>query len=112
MGKASSEFFQEEVKMDYVYDYMLHLLTEYAKLLRYKPSVPENATELCLESIACRAPTNVKKLLLESMEKSTHEAEPCSLPPPFAAEELQQMQERKANAMKEVAVLEEEANEF
>ncbi|KAG6475963.1 O-glucosyltransferase rumi homolog [Zingiber officinale] len=112
MGKASSDFFQEEVKMDFVYDYMLHLLTEYAKLLRFKPSVPENATELCLESIACRAPTNVKKFLLESMEKTTHEAEPCSLPPPFTTEELQQMQERKANAAKEVAVLEEEANKF
>jgi hypothetical protein len=26
--------------MDYVYDYMFHLLTEYAKLLRFKPTKP------------------------------------------------------------------------
>ena len=41
--------------MDYIYDYMLHLLTEYAKLLRYKPTIPENAVEICTESMACPA---------------------------------------------------------
>ncbi|CAL9063325.1 unnamed protein product [Musa banksii] len=102
MGKASSDFFQEEVKMDFVYDYMLHVLTEYAKLLRYKPTIPEKATEFCLESMACPAPGNVKKFLLDSMEKSTHDAEPCKLPPPFTPEELQQLLENKANAVKQV----------
>ncbi|CAD5190153.1 unnamed protein product [Musa acuminata subsp. malaccensis] len=102
MGKASSDFFQEEVKMDFVYDYMLHVLTEYAKLLRYKPTIPEKATEFCLESIACPAPGDVKKFLLDSMEKSTHDAEPCKLPPPFTPEELQQLLENKANAVKQV----------
>ncbi|KAK3017594.1 hypothetical protein RJ639_004828, partial [Escallonia herrerae] len=33
IGKAASNFIQEELKMDYVYDYMFHLLNEYAKLL-------------------------------------------------------------------------------
>jgi hypothetical protein len=46
---------REEMSMDHVYDYMLHLLTEYAKLLRYKLTVPEKAVEICAESIACPA---------------------------------------------------------
>ncbi|RWW50613.1 hypothetical protein BHE74_00043120 [Ensete ventricosum] len=102
MGKASSNFLTEEVKMDYVYDYMLHVLTEYAKLLRYKPTVPEKATELCFESMACTAQDNVKRLLLESMEKSTHVSEPCTLPPPFPPLELQQLSQKKADAVKQV----------
>ncbi|WOL18226.1 O-glucosyltransferase rumi-like [Canna indica] len=99
MGKASSEFFEEQVKMDHVYDYMLHVLTEYAKLLRYKPTIPEKATEICLESMACPAQENVKKFMLESMEKWTHVAEPCSLPPPFAPGELQQINDKRADSV-------------
>jgi hypothetical protein len=39
IGEEGSAFVQEELSMDYVYDYMLHLLTNYAGLLRYKPTV-------------------------------------------------------------------------
>ncbi|GFZ15339.1 O-glucosyltransferase rumi-like protein [Actinidia rufa] len=46
IGKAASDFIQEDMKMDYVYDYMFHLLSEYAKLMRYKPTVPRKAIEL------------------------------------------------------------------
>ncbi|XP_042393435.1 O-glucosyltransferase rumi-like [Zingiber officinale] len=101
MGKASFKFFEEEVKMDYVYDYMLHVLTDYAELLRYKPTVPEKATEICLESMACHVQDNVKKFMLESMEKSTGVSEPCKLPPPFAPEELRQLNDKKADAVRQ-----------
>ncbi|CAL9079177.1 unnamed protein product [Musa textilis] len=109
MGKASGNFLTEEVKMDYVYDYMLHVLTEYAKLLRYKPTVPEKATEVCIESMACTAQDNVKRFLLESMEKSTHVSEPCTLPPPFTPLELQQLSQKKADAVKQVEMWEQKA---
>lgn len=33
-GKASSDFIEEQVTMSSVYDYMSHLMNEYAKLLR------------------------------------------------------------------------------
>ncbi|GKA72329.1 lipopolysaccharide-modifying protein [Tanacetum coccineum] len=46
IGKAASRFIQEDIKMDNVYDYMFHLLTAYSKLMKYKPTVPENATEI------------------------------------------------------------------
>ncbi|RLN29730.1 hypothetical protein C2845_PM05G21680 [Panicum miliaceum] len=46
MGEEGSSFARDELSMDYVYDYMLHQLTQYARLLRYRPTVPKNATEL------------------------------------------------------------------
>ncbi|KAM1157150.1 hypothetical protein FF1_027784 [Malus domestica] len=53
IGKATSDFIQEELKMDYVYDYMFHLLNEYAKLLRFEPRIPKGAAHLCL-GLSCR----------------------------------------------------------
>jgi hypothetical protein len=50
MAGNASRFIQEELTMDRVYDYMFHLLTEYARLLRYCssttpcPSVPEKVS--------------------------------------------------------------------
>ena len=95
--------------MDHVYDYMLHALTEYAKLLKYKPTVPEGFTEICMESLACPASEKTKSFLLESMEKWTHDAEPCTLPPPFTPEELHQVLEKRANAVKQVEMWEQKA---
>ncbi|WOL18225.1 O-glucosyltransferase [Canna indica] len=106
MGKAGSRFVQEELKMERVYDYMLHLLIQYAKLLKYKPSIPEKSTELCSESMACPATGVAKKFLMESMVQSTRAAEPCELPPPFEAAELRGMLERKADAIKQVELWE------
>ncbi|KAL8106791.1 hypothetical protein AgCh_023529, partial [Apium graveolens] len=47
--------------MDYVYDYMFHLLNEYAKLLRFEPKIPEKAVEFCSETTACKAEGTEKK---------------------------------------------------
>lgn len=109
MGRAGSSFVQEELKMDYVYDYMLHLLTEYAKLLRYEPAVPEKATELCSESMACPATGLVKEFLMASMAKSTHDTEPCAMPPPFDPEALQVVREKKADAVTQVELWQHQA---
>jgi hypothetical protein len=38
--------------MDHVYNYMLHLLTEYAELLTFKPTKPPEAVAVCSESLA------------------------------------------------------------
>uniref|UniRef100_F6I5Z6 Glycosyl transferase CAP10 domain-containing protein n=1 Tax=Vitis vinifera TaxID=29760 RepID=F6I5Z6_VITVI len=55
IGKAGSNFIHEELKMDFVYDYMFHLLNEYSKLLKFKPAVLPGAVELCLETMDCSA---------------------------------------------------------
>ncbi|KAH7850223.1 hypothetical protein Vadar_029453 [Vaccinium darrowii] len=52
IGKAGSNFIQEELKMKHVYDYMFHLLYSYGKLLKYQPTVPEGAVEVRSETHA------------------------------------------------------------
>ncbi|KAH9314618.1 hypothetical protein KI387_023245, partial [Taxus chinensis] len=70
IGKASSKFLKNEVNMSNVYDYMFHLLYEYAKLLRYKPSVPLGAKEICSQSMYCSRNDRVeRKFMQESMVK-------------------------------------------
>ena len=104
MGTAGSHFAQDEMSMENVYDYMLHLLTEYAKLLRYKPTIPENAKEICLESMACSATGLTKQFMLDTMVKSTYDFEPCLLPPPFKTEEIDAITQRKDEYMRNIVV--------
>lgn len=92
--------------MDYVYDYMYHLLNEYAKLLTYKPSIPPNAVELCSESMACPAQSLTKKFMMESMVKTPADTNPCSLPTPFDPSILQSHLKRKVNSIKQVEIWE------
>ncbi|KAG8060091.1 hypothetical protein GUJ93_ZPchr0002g26616 [Zizania palustris] len=102
IGKQASNFIQQELNMGYIYDYMFHLLNEYAKLLRFKPTKPPEAVEICSESLACQAIGREKKFMLDSMVKSANDAGPCDLPPPFSPEELKELQRRKDKSMKQV----------
>ncbi|KAK6794466.1 hypothetical protein RDI58_007919 [Solanum bulbocastanum] len=102
IGKAASDFIQEQLKMDYVYDYMFHLLSEYAKLLKFKPTVPRKAVELCSEAMACTAEGLTKKFMLESMVEGPSDAIPCNMPPPFGPAGLHSILDRKENSIKHV----------
>ncbi|PHT53134.1 hypothetical protein CQW23_07596 [Capsicum baccatum] len=102
IGKAASDFIQDQLKMDYVYDYMFHLLSEYAKLLKYKPTVPRKAVELCSEAMACPAEGLTKKFMLESMVEGPSDAIPCSMPPPFGPAGLHSILGTKENSIKQV----------
>ncbi|KAL6606183.1 hypothetical protein ACP70R_041836 [Stipagrostis hirtigluma subsp. patula] len=106
IGEQGSRFMREEMSMDYVYDYMLHLLTEYAKLLRYKPTVPENAVEICAESMACPAQGLHRECMMDSMEKHVASFEPCTLPPPFTAGEAKEIADREAEVLRNVEKIE------
>ncbi|KAL0464778.1 UNVERIFIED_CONTAM: hypothetical protein Slati_0365400 [Sesamum latifolium] len=108
IGEAGSRFIHEDLKMDYVYDYIFHLLNEYAKLLKYKPAVPPNAVELCSESIACPADANWRKFMEESLEKSPSDSAPCTMPPPYQPQELKGFIGGKVKATKEVEAWENE----
>ncbi|KAL5565623.1 hypothetical protein UlMin_028787 [Ulmus minor] len=81
IGEAGSNFIREHLKMDYVYDYMFHLLNEYAKLLKFKPTIPPGTVELCAETMACPATGLWKDFMVESMVKSPSQTTPCNLPP-------------------------------
>ena len=92
--------------MDYIYDYMLHLLTEYAKLLRYKPTVPEKAVEICTESIACPAQGLHRDCMMDSMERHVASFEPCTLPPQFTPEEAKEIADREADVLRNIENME------
>ncbi|CAI9101803.1 OLC1v1039218C1 [Oldenlandia corymbosa var. corymbosa] len=107
IGKAGSRFIHEDMKMEYIYDYIFHLLNEYAKLLRFEPVVPPNAVETCVESMACHTDGNWRKFMEESMESPSHTI-PCSLPPPYNVEELKVFNDKKFVLNKEVEMWENE----
>ncbi|XP_030532977.1 O-glucosyltransferase rumi homolog [Rhodamnia argentea] len=106
IGKAASTFALEELRMDLVYDYMFHLLNEYAKLLRFKPVVPEKAVEFCSEHMACQANGPEKKFMEESLVKGPADTYPCKLPPPYDAPSLYAIRRRKENSIKQVEMWE------
>ncbi|KAH7550287.1 hypothetical protein JRO89_XS13G0165500 [Xanthoceras sorbifolium] len=105
IGKAASNFIQEELKMDYVYDYMFHLLNEYAKLLKFKPAVPDGAVEICSETMACMtdgASESEKKFKMESLVKGPSITSPCTMPPPYQPRVIGGFYRSKLNAMRQV----------
>ncbi|XP_065628503.1 uncharacterized protein LOC112001599 isoform X2 [Quercus suber] len=106
MGKAASEFIQEDLKMEYVYDYMFHLLNEYAKLLTFKPIRPRKAVEVCAETMACPAAGVQKKFFMESMENGPTYTSPCTMPHPYDPPSLHAFLQRKENSIKQVELWE------
>ncbi|GJV83470.1 O-glucosyltransferase Rumi [Tanacetum coccineum] len=95
IGKAASNFIQDDLKMDRVYDYMLHLLTEYSKLLKYKPTIPKKAVELCSESMACSSQGFEKDFMMESLIKGPAQVHPCTMPPPYEPQALKSLSSQK-----------------
>ncbi|KAF5953324.1 hypothetical protein HYC85_006180 [Camellia sinensis] len=102
IGEASSHYVQEDIKMDYVYDYMFHLLNEYAKLLKFKPIIPPKAIELCPEVMACPADGVWKKFMLDSLEEAPSDTIPCTLPPPYDPQALKAFLDGKFMKTKQV----------
>ncbi|KAM0829242.1 hypothetical protein ACQ4PT_067003 [Festuca glaucescens] len=97
MGQEGSGFTRTEMDMEHVYEYMLHVLTEYAALLRYKPYVPKGAVEICPESMACTRTGREREFMMESREKYVSAHEPCTMPPPFTEDEVGEMNVREEN---------------
>ncbi|GAV76459.1 Glyco_transf_90 domain-containing protein [Cephalotus follicularis] len=98
IGKAGSNFIQEDLKMGYVYDYMFHLLNEYAKLLKFKPSIPPGSVELCSEIMACPVNDTTKHFMVESLVMSPSDTLPCIMPLPYDPLDLKDYYERRTNS--------------
>ncbi|KAF7148307.1 hypothetical protein RHSIM_Rhsim03G0185200 [Rhododendron simsii] len=93
--------------MDHVYDYMFHVLSDYAKLLRYKPTILERALEICSETLACPRVGVHKTFMMESMVKGPTDVSSCNMPPSYDhALAFQALFERKANAVCQVELWE------
>ncbi|KAL9369322.1 hypothetical protein Peur_040521 [Populus x canadensis] len=70
--------------MDYAYEYVFLLPNEYAKLLKFKPQVPDGAAGMCSEILACSAEHGLeRKFMIESFVKSPPTTCPGTMPPPF-----------------------------
>ncbi|XAR54072.1 Protein xylosyltransferase [Bertholletia excelsa] len=110
IGKAGSQFIQEELEMKNVYDYMFYLLSAYGKLLRYKPSVPEGAMEVSPETLTGRGLQ--KGFKLSSMVEGPSEVGPCAMPPPYDAEALRSFLEKKTTLIMQVEEWEKQKQEM
>lgn len=80
LGRAGRQFITKEVSMKHVYDYMLHALHEYAKLLQFVPTPGHMMTEVCSEAFLCQAPDKEKPLYEETMVRQPSGSPPCFLP--------------------------------
>lgn len=107
IGEAGSKFIHEDLKMEYVYDYMFHLLNEYAKLLKFNVTIPKGAVEICSETLAC--PTNGvwRKFMVDSMVTSPTDTSPCTLHP-YDPTFLETFLEKKGNLTRQVEMWEKE----
>ncbi|KZV21815.1 O-glucosyltransferase rumi-like [Dorcoceras hygrometricum] len=113
IGKMGSDYVQENLRMKYVYAYIFHLLNEYSKLMRYKPSVPEGAVEVCSETLFCSVRGLKRRFRKESMVTSSADSLPCTLPPSFDPAELRAIRDRKEKLKKQVVLWEQnEGAEF
>ncbi|GAB4859947.1 hypothetical protein Ancab_011426 [Ancistrocladus abbreviatus] len=99
MGREGQHF-MDSLSMGRVYDYMYHLITEYSKLLDFKPVVPPSAKEVCIDSILCFAEPKQRQFLEQS-------ATPLSTSPPCTLQAsdgriIRRWMKLKENAMKEM----------
>lgn len=107
IGKAGSSFIQEGLDMKNVYDYMFHTLNEYAKLMKYKPTIPPKAVEVCSETMACSEHEDVnKRFKIESMVKNPSDSSPCILAPPYSRNEIHAIKDKQQSVRKQVEVWE------
>ncbi|KAL6584600.1 hypothetical protein OROMI_003889 [Orobanche minor] len=80
IGKSVQDF-MENLDIDRIYDYMYHLIVEYAKLLDFKPIRPSSSHEESVDSLYCFADQNQTSFLARSATTPS-EAPPCTLPQP------------------------------
>lgn len=102
IAKGGSNFIMEELKMKYIYDYMYHLLNEYGNLMKYKPSVPPEAVEVCSETLACRASGKQKQWKYDTLVKAPSQTSPCTIPPAYEAHHLQKFLYTKEEILRDV----------
>ncbi|XP_004976347.1 O-glucosyltransferase rumi isoform X1 [Setaria italica] len=105
IGGNASRFVREDLAMDRVYDYMFHLLSEYARLLRYRPAVPRGAAEVTVESMMRgRRGLVERQFMMDTVEVdgAGGEGGPCRLQPPFSAQELEALRKERADVVRQV----------
>ncbi|GMH22484.1 hypothetical protein Nepgr_024327 [Nepenthes gracilis] len=111
IGQAGSKFIMEQMSIENIYDYMFHLLKEYGMLLRYKPTIPPRAVELCSEKWSC-VPNGLEHMYrLESMVEGPAQRNPCAMPPPYSHHALQALLSPKCRIKRQVEEWESKGNQ-
>lgn len=109
IGKEGSKYIFEQINIGNVYDYMFHVLNEYAKLLKYKPTIPEGAVELCSERFACSTMGLETTYKIDTMVNGPSEEGPCELPPPYEPLTLKSIHDQNAKIKEQVLAWEKES---
>ncbi|WRX10199.1 Glycosyl transferase CAP10 domain - like 3 [Theobroma cacao] len=102
IGKAGSKLIEEFLTMRNIYDYMFHLLNEYAKLLKFKPTIPLKAKRVCSKTTACSREGVWREYMEQSMVKSPSDKLPCALPPPYEPQALQAFLDKKEKTIRQI----------
>lgn len=108
IGKTGQDFVRENLMIDHVYDYMFHLLSEYAKLQNFQPVVPPNSQMLCKSSILCFNDDPKTKDFLKRSEVKVSEVLPCSLAA-YDMNFISDLEERQQNNTREIRAWEDMA---
>ncbi|CAH8357006.1 unnamed protein product [Eruca vesicaria subsp. sativa] len=104
IGRQGSEYMMKNLDMKYVYDYMLYTLQGYGKLMKLDVTVPENATEVCSETIACPITDGglIRQCMDDSLVISPSVKAACNLPKPYGDNEIKMILKERQNAERKV----------
>ncbi|KAL0714938.1 hypothetical protein Bca4012_021917 [Brassica carinata] len=106
IGRQGSDYITKNVEMKYVYDYMLHVLQGYGKLMKLDVTVPENATEVCSETMACPITDGglirIRQCMDDSLVMSPSVKAACNLPKPYGDNELKSIIKKRQSAERKV----------
>ncbi|CAH8303033.1 unnamed protein product [Eruca vesicaria subsp. sativa] len=104
IGKQGSEYMMKNLEMKYVYDYMLYVLQGYGKLMKLDVTVPENATEVCSETIACPITDGgqIRQCMDDSLVMSPSIKPACNLPKPYGDNELKRILKKQESVKRKV----------
>ncbi|ESQ43951.1 hypothetical protein EUTSA_v10005889mg [Eutrema salsugineum] len=110
IGRQGSEYMMKNLEMKYVYDYMLYVLQGYGKLMKLDVTVPENATEVCSETMACPITDGglIRQCMDDSLVMSPSVKPACDLPQPYGDDELKSFLEKQERGEREVETLTDE----
>ncbi|KAG2250082.1 hypothetical protein Bca52824_089710 [Brassica carinata] len=107
IGRRGSEYMMKRLEMKYVYDYMLYVLQGYGKLMRLNVTVPENATEVCSETMACPITDGglIRQCMDDSLVTYPSVKAACDLPQPYGDDEIKRFLKSQESAERHVEKL-------
>ncbi|GMH22483.1 hypothetical protein Nepgr_024326 [Nepenthes gracilis] len=84
---------------------------EYRMLLRYKPTIPPGAVELCSEKWSW-VPNGLEHMYrLETAVERPAQRNPCAMPPPYSHHALQALLDQNARIKRQVEEWESKGNQ-